>query len=112
MAKSTKLAAALALAGAMLLPASASLAQQYLAQPSVSVIVVDCYYDISGQCGYGGYGGYAGNGGYGAYAAVGPIPVPLGSSYAAWGAGSLYPGQFAWGRLSSQDLVAIHGNAR
>jgi hypothetical protein len=101
MAKSTKLAAALGLAGAMLMPASACLAQQYLAP----VAYGDCYYDITGRC---ASGSYAANG---AYAAI--APVSFGSSYAST-ATVLSPVSVAstpwlWGRPRGSDLVAIHG---
>ena len=97
--------AALGLAGAMLMPASASFAQQYVRQVYVAP-VVDCYYDMTMACQYGGYGSY----GYGAYAAIGPIGIG-GGPYAAIAMPG-YAASYFWGPLRGGDWVAVHGAAR
>jgi hypothetical protein len=104
MANVKSLAAALGLAGALLVPASASFAQTYVRQAVVAPVMVDCYYDIVGACGPNGYAG-----GYAAYGAIGPIN---GGPYAAIGVagpGFARPGIYGFGRLSATDLVGVFG---
>jgi hypothetical protein len=104
MANVKSLAAALGLAGALLVPASASFAQTYVRQAVVAPLIVDCYYDIAGTCGPVGY-----TGGYAAYGVLDPNG---GGPYAAIGIagpGFARPGIYGFGRLSPSDLVGVHG---
>jgi hypothetical protein len=102
--------AALGLAGAMLMPAQATRAQEFLAAAATTVaapLYIDCYNDPTMACRY--YGG-----GYGAYAAVAPVGIGIGGGpYAAIGvAGPGYAASvpYFWGPLRGGDWVAVHGS--
>jgi hypothetical protein len=109
MANVKTLAAALGLAGAMLMPAQSTHAQELMVAGNVAApLYIDCYNDPTMACRY--YGG-----GYGAYAATGPIGIGIGGGpYAAIGiAGPGYAASFPyfWGPLRGGDWVAVHGSA-
>ena len=98
--------ATLGLAGAVLIPVSASFAQQYVRQAIVAPVVVDCYYDIVGTC--GSYGYVSGNGAYGTSPIGGGPFAAVGLAAPAYTA-PIAPNPYGWGRLSPTDLIGVHG---
>ena len=100
MSNATRFAAALALAGAILAPSSATLAQEGMRQAYLAPVAYDNYYNANSL-----------PDGYGTYAAIGPTVSS--DSYAAVGivAQPSYPQTARWFRpgLRGGDWVSIHG---
>jgi hypothetical protein len=100
MSNTTKLVAALSVAGTMLASSPASYAQDlrrgvYASGAYASAVYGDCYYDPSQICPPGPYAAMRPVGPYAAYAAVNGYVQPM-----------------FWRGLRGGDWVAIHGAAR
>lgn len=102
MSNTTKLAAALGLAGAMLVSSPASYAQDLRLTTYATSVYGDCYYDPSQTCGPVSYAAMASVAplAVNAFAAVNGVVQP---SY-------LTTAPFFWRGLRGGDWVAIHGS--